>query len=167
MTVDQVIFTLGSSTRQPEEFIALLHHYRIDALVDIRRFPNSRRCPHFSRENLAALVESHGMGYHYLGDELGGYGTCRACGTYRWTMRHCVSSPSWARSGGTWHAYHVPLPWQCHRRFVAQALHQRGWRVRHIIDIDRECPPKADREWRVEQSVLDELTRGGVPDGDL
>ncbi len=35
----RVIFTLGTSTRSPEEFLALLKHYRIEKVVDVRRFP--------------------------------------------------------------------------------------------------------------------------------
>ncbi|MFQ6058428.1 MAG: DUF488 family protein, partial [Anaerolineae bacterium] len=34
------------------------------------------------------------------------------------------------------------LPWKCHRRFIGRALVQRGWEVRHIIDIEREWVPR-------------------------
>ena len=28
------------------------------------------------------------------------------------------------------------VPWQCHRRFIAEALVKRDWKVRHILDVD-------------------------------
>ncbi|MDI6631705.1 MAG: DUF488 domain-containing protein, partial [Thermoanaerobacteraceae bacterium] len=68
-----VIYTVGTSTRSPEEFLALLRRYGIRAVVDVRRFPSSRRYPHFNRAALAAWLGEAGVTYHYLGDKLGGY----------------------------------------------------------------------------------------------
>lgn len=38
---EPVIYSLGSSTRTPEEFIGVLHAYGIKTLVDVRSFPTS------------------------------------------------------------------------------------------------------------------------------
>jgi uncharacterized protein (DUF488 family) len=46
------LFTIGHSTRSIDEFIALLREFKIELLVDIRRFPGSRRLPHFNRQAL-------------------------------------------------------------------------------------------------------------------
>ena len=47
------IFTLGHSTRSLEDFLALLGEHDVELLADVRRFPGSRRFPHFRRETLA------------------------------------------------------------------------------------------------------------------
>jgi uncharacterized protein (DUF488 family) len=43
-------------------------------------------------------------------------------------------------------------PWQCHRRFIAQELGQRGWRVLHILD--------RDTIWDPEQALFSPLSDG-------
>jgi len=49
-----VIFTVGHSTRAQEELIAILKEAGIALLVDVRRFPGSRRHPQFGKERLRA-----------------------------------------------------------------------------------------------------------------
>ncbi|MEM2111100.1 MAG: DUF488 family protein [Candidatus Bathyarchaeia archaeon] len=46
------IYTLGHSTRSLEEFIEILKAFSIEMIFDVRRFPGSRKFPHFSKENL-------------------------------------------------------------------------------------------------------------------
>ena len=67
-----IIYTLGTSTRSEEEFIALLRHCRIETVVDVRSFPQSR-FEHFTRENLERVLGAQGFSYVYLGKELGGF----------------------------------------------------------------------------------------------
>jgi hypothetical protein len=45
--------------------------HEVEALVDIRRFPASRKHPHFNRDNLATDLPKSGMEYHWL-EALGG-----------------------------------------------------------------------------------------------
>ena len=59
------VFTIGHSTRLIEEFIELLHDAGVDLLVDVRRFPMSRRYPHFNREALAAALRNAGIEYRH------------------------------------------------------------------------------------------------------
>jgi len=59
------IFTIGHSNRSLEEFLALLRAYGIRCLVDVRRFPHSRRNPQFNRELLAQQLPEHGMSYRH------------------------------------------------------------------------------------------------------
>jgi uncharacterized protein (DUF488 family) len=54
-----------------DRFLALLGQHEVEALVDIRRFPGSRKHPHFNRDNLAAAVPKSGVEYHWL-EALGG-----------------------------------------------------------------------------------------------
>ena len=59
------IYTVGHSTRSPEAFLALLRRERVEALVDVRAFPGSRRHPHFNRETLAAALREAGIAYEH------------------------------------------------------------------------------------------------------
>ena len=65
------LFTIGHSTRNLEELISALKAHAIQTLVDIRRFPMSRRLPHFNRESLERALPEAGIGYVWM-KELGG-----------------------------------------------------------------------------------------------
>src|SRR5687767_4719687 len=65
------IFTIGHSTRALGDFINLLSTHHIQVLADVRRFPRSRRLPHFNDESLAAQLPENGFEYVAFGS-LGG-----------------------------------------------------------------------------------------------
>ena len=65
------VWTVGHSTRPLGDFLALLAENRIEAVADVRRFPGSRRWPHFAREPLASALDTRGIVYLWL-PELGG-----------------------------------------------------------------------------------------------
>jgi uncharacterized protein (DUF488 family) len=66
-----VLFTVGHGTSTAEDFVALLHVGGVEELIDIRRFPGSRRHPHHSREALEASLPGHGVAYRWE-ERLGG-----------------------------------------------------------------------------------------------
>ncbi|TRM73443.1 DUF488 domain-containing protein, partial [Sulfolobus sp. E5] len=47
-----ILYTVGHSNRTLDELIELLLEYKIGLLVDVRRWPKSRKFPHFNKENL-------------------------------------------------------------------------------------------------------------------
>ena len=65
------VLTIGHSNHSLERFLALLARHEVEALVDIRRFPGSRKHPYFDRDNLAAALPKSGVAYHWL-EALGG-----------------------------------------------------------------------------------------------
>jgi len=65
-------FTIGHSTRTLDELVVALRAHHIQALVDIRAFPMSRRLPQFNRETLEKDLRAAGIQYVWL-KELGGY----------------------------------------------------------------------------------------------
>lgn len=73
----ETIWTIGHSTRPLEEFLELLSANRIEAVADVRRYPGSRRWPHFAQEPLKMALENLGLLYTWL-PELGGRRTPRA-----------------------------------------------------------------------------------------
>jgi len=55
------IYTIGHSTRTLDELVALLGEHDVTCLADIRRYPGSRRHPHFSRESLEQSLPIAGV----------------------------------------------------------------------------------------------------------
>lgn len=71
MRVTPVVHTIGHGRRPAEELIECLREADIETLVDVRRFPSSRRNPQFDQAALAGALEDAGISYvHRV--ELGG-----------------------------------------------------------------------------------------------
>ena len=56
-TKSAVIYTIGHSTHSIEVFLSMLQSFDIKTVVDIRRFPGSRKYPQFDQENLKTSLE--------------------------------------------------------------------------------------------------------------
>ena len=65
------IRTVGHGTAEADELAELLRGAGVTELVDVRRFPGSRRHPQFSSDAMAAWLPEHGIGYRHL-ESLGG-----------------------------------------------------------------------------------------------
>ena len=66
------LFTIGHSNHPIERFIALLRRHGVEVVADVRSRPYSRFVPHFGKERLARILGDEGLGYLFLGQELGG-----------------------------------------------------------------------------------------------
>jgi uncharacterized protein (DUF488 family) len=67
-----LLFTIGHSNHAIEHFLGLLGRHAIGAVADVRSRPYSRFVPHFSKERLERSLADTGIGYLFLGQELGG-----------------------------------------------------------------------------------------------
>jgi uncharacterized protein (DUF488 family) len=152
------IWTVGHSTRSAEEFLALLLAHDIRAIADVRRFPGSRRHPHFSREQLSAFLVRHDVEYVWM-PELGGRRTplpdshntgwrvaqFRGYADYMETpefidaIAKLLDLASRARTAVM---CAESLWWQCHRRLIADYLLARGHDVIHIESATKASPHK-------------------------
>jgi uncharacterized protein (DUF488 family) len=119
------------------------------AIADVRRFPRSRRHPHFNTETLATELAR----YEHL-PELGGRrrpvpGTVNdgwEVEAFRGYADH-MATAEFARGIERLQALATEVPtavmcaeapwWRCHRRLVCDALLVRGWDVRHILPDGR------------------------------
>jgi uncharacterized protein (DUF488 family) len=157
-------YTIGHSTRSTDELLALLGEHSIAWLVDVRRFPGSRRHPHFAQEALAASLGAAGLEYVHEPD-LGGF------------RKPLPDSPNkgWQSPGFQGYADHMETlefkealgrliergtkenaaimcaevtPWRCHRQLISDAIVARGHQVLHIL---------AQR--KVERHVLNAMAR--------
>ncbi len=152
-----VIDTIGHSTRPQEEFIAVLRHYGIVTLVDIRSMPRSRHNPQFNREELEQALPACGLRYVYLA-QLGGLrhglgadspntgwrnASFRAYADYMMTdafRQGLAEALALAHDGPAALMCAEAVPWRCHRSLVADALVARGVVVRDIYDARRAAP---------------------------
>jgi Protein of unknown function, DUF488 len=60
------VWTIGHSTRPLNTFLALLEHYRIEAVADVRRFPGSRRQPLYAQVPLGSALTEDGITYQWI-----------------------------------------------------------------------------------------------------
>ena len=79
MTDRPTVFTLGHSNHAIEHFLSLQKMHGVELLVDVRSTPFSRFNPQFNRQRLDASLRAVGMGYLFLGDELGARSPDDAC----------------------------------------------------------------------------------------
>ena len=128
----------------------MLAAHEIEAVVDVRRFPGSRRLPQFGSEALATSLRAAGVSYRWI-EPLGG------------RRRPDPASPNdaWENDAFRGYADHTEteefaqglfellmiangmrtavmcaelLWWRCHRRIIADVLVALGYEVRHIQD---------------------------------
>ena len=65
------IFTIGHSNRQWNDFISLLQDNHVDIVVDVRRYPGSKVCPQFNKEEMAKGLKKQNIEYINI-EKLGG-----------------------------------------------------------------------------------------------
>jgi uncharacterized protein (DUF488 family) len=142
-----VVHTLGHGTRPLEELVRLLVSARVRTLVDVRRYPSSRRNPQFDQLALEPALAAARIGYrHAL--ELGGrlslepgeerFRCIRVEGFRAYAAR--MTTSGWQEALAAALAEPAPAlmcsetPWtKCHRRLIAEFLHAHGHVVRHLI----------------------------------
>jgi uncharacterized protein (DUF488 family) len=156
------IWTIGHSTRPIESLLGVLAAHGVETLVDVRRFPGSRRLPQFGGDELATALAEHDVAYRWI-RELGG------------RRRPDPASPNdgWRNDAFRAYADHVAteefarglsdllmiasgsrtaimcaelLWWRCHRRLIADVLTSLGhevWHIRdeHVVELHELTPP--------------------------
>jgi len=147
------VWTVGHSTRYIGEFVELLSGFGIGVLADVRRYPSSRKFPHFNVESLSASLEGSGIEYLPL-PELGGrrrprpdsrntawrnpsfrgYADYMDSDDFRSGVAQLLES---ARARRTAVMCAELLWWRCHRALVADYLKADGVRVIHILGPEK------------------------------
>ena len=167
--VAHALFTVGHSTRAIEAFLEILRAHSIGAIADVRRFPASRRHPHFNGPRLAAALDTAGIPYRHF-EALGGYREPRADspnlgldGALRGYADH-MATPAYAAALGDLIAWsrdrRVAVmcaeadPNDCHRLLLADALRFRGHPVEHLLDAKATRPHRRHPPARLEAGRL-------------
>jgi uncharacterized protein (DUF488 family) len=164
--VDRIrLLTVGHGRLTGEELTDVLDRAGVRQLVDVRRFPASRRNPSVAGEELATSLPARGIGYRWE-ERLGGR---RSLGTAKdaspdtwWEVDAFRAYAGWTREPDFTEALDELLAaatedttavmcsesvwWRCHRRLIADvAVIARGAGVGHLMHDGRitDHPPAA------------------------
>jgi len=165
------LYTVGHSTRSAAALLELLRMHGVDLLIDVRRFPRSRRHPQFNIGCLPGVLAESDIAYHHL-EALGGWRKRRLTAddspNTGWTVEgfrnfadYAMTPPfrdaledllSLARHRTAALMCAELLWWQCHRRIIGDYLLVRGVEVVHLRGATETTPAK--------------LTKGAEPQAD-
>jgi len=145
------LWMLGHSDRTFPVFLELLRSHEIAHLVDVRRYPASRRHPQFDRLELERRLPARDVQYSWM-PRLGGM---------RQPVQGSDLNAAWKDDGFRAYADHMQTDefqqaaeqlavlaaststaamcaennhLNCHRQLLADAFLARGWQVKHAID---------------------------------
>lgn len=151
------IWTVGHSNKTIEEFLGILRAHGIERVIDVRRFPASRKWPHFDAGNLERSLREAGI--DYVGaPELGGRRKAHPDSPHSaWRVEafrgyaDFMDTPEFAAGfarvtalGGERRSALMcaeALPWRCHRSLIADALMARDWIALEILS-EKEARPR-------------------------
>lgn len=164
------VFTVGHGARPLDELIATLKGADARVLIDVRRFPGSRRHPQFARDSLERALPAAGIAYEWRGEVFGG----RRRPSAKERSRH----PAWRVDAFRAYAEHMDTPelrqalkdleervragervavmcsetlwWRCHRRLLGDALLVHGFEVLHLLGPSKSQLHKLHEDARVE-----------------
>ncbi|HZQ04987.1 MAG TPA: DUF488 domain-containing protein [Anaerolineae bacterium] len=146
------IWTIGHSTRSLDEFLELITANKIQALADVRRYPGSRRYPHFNADALKQSLAEIGVEYIPF-PELGGrrkprpdsHNTLWRNESFRGYADY-IETPEFraaierllaiAREKRTAIMCSEAVWWRCHRSLISDYLKASGITVEHILNLN-------------------------------
>jgi len=124
------IFTIGHSNRKIEEFLRLLKKNGIEVLIDVRRFPSSKKFPWFNKENLSEILKKENIEYIHF-EKLGGfrkegYENYSKTKEFEDAVKEVLEI---ARNKTVCIMCAEKFYWKCHRRFI----------INKIKELDKEA----------------------------
>jgi uncharacterized protein (DUF488 family) len=147
------ILTIGHSTRSLDDFLSLLQANEVRVLVDVRRYPASRRHPHFARDSLEHSVRVAGIEYAWLPglggrrhrkkdsphtswlvEAFAGYADHMESREFLDAARELLEHSQQAR---TVIMCAEALPQRCHRRLISDWLLTQGIAILHVLAANR------------------------------
>ena len=148
----ETIYSIGHGNKPLDEFLSILHAYKIESVADIRSYPYSKRNPQFNQQALKKELPKTNISYLWL-KELGGFRktglgsaspnvALRSQG-YRNYADHMFSNAfkeggerllCVGRKGKTAFMCAETLPFRCHRWLLSDHLVSNNIQVLHIID---------------------------------
>jgi uncharacterized protein (DUF488 family) len=149
MTKVEEMMTIGHSTLSIEAFLRALRESGVELLVDVRRYPGSRRHPQFGQEALFGSLREVGVAAEWreglggrrtaLKDSVNtgwressfrGYADYMQTDTFHAEIDWLVEQAS---SRTTVVMCAESVPWRCHRSLIADAVIARGVVVEDIF----------------------------------
>ena len=178
--------TVGHGTLAADDFAALLTAAGVGSVVDVRRYPGSRRHPQFGRPAMEAWLPDHGLGYRWLpalggrrtpapdspntalrNDQFRGYADHMASEEFATGVEELLGVAAGAPVAGSVAVMCAEAVWwRCHRRLLADHLVAvRGVAVRHLFHDGRLADHRPSPEARVvdDRLVYDVGMQQGLP----
>lgn len=165
-----LIYSVGHSHQSIVSFLDALSGHGIQRVVDVRRFPSSRRHPHFSRTALEAALLTRAIDYVHM-PELGGHREPRADSANTvWRepafrgYADYMETPEFAAAVEV--LLHeadarrtaimcAELRWtECHRGLISDYLKAAGHDVVHIVSASEHEPHPYTRQARIAGGLL-------------
>ncbi len=158
------LFTIGHSNLEAAAFLKLLRQHNVQTVADVRSSPYSQYTPQFNREVLQATLRPAGIGYVFLGDELGARRTEREVYENGQATYERIAQTSSFKSGlervlrglGKFRLALVCAekdPLTCHRTIlVCRNLKNAGIEIQHIHS-DGHLETHAEAEQRLLQTL--------------
>ena len=150
------IFTFGHSTRTFAEMVEILRSHGVQAVADVRRFPGSRRHPHFNDGYLTQHLPEHGIAYlpcpnlggrrkarpdsintGWRNESFRGYADYLQTPEFEAALEELME---FARRRVVTTMCAEAVPWRCHRSLISDALSVRGWDVFNITSVGKATP---------------------------
>ena len=165
-----MILTVGHGTLEAEAFTTLVRTAGVEEIVDVRRFPGSRRHPHFGKDVMSEWLAAAGVGYRWL-PELGGrrrsspatanvglrnpqfraYADHMASAEFADGVTRLLEGPEQVRAVLCSEA----LWWRCHRRLLADHLDLvLGVAVEHLFHDGRRTAHPVTEGAAVDDGVV-------------
>ena len=158
------IYTIGHSNLSFEQFVSLLKEHKIDLVIDIRRYPSSRKFPHFNSRVMSELLAAEKIRYLWL-ESLGGrrhsvkqekpvnlglkimgfrnYADYMATGEFHRAVDELLSAAANSRIAVM---CAEKLYWKCHRWLLSDYLTARHVKVIHILDPGKTSEHKLTQD---------------------
>ena len=160
----KTIYSVGHSSHDWSTFILLLDAAGIGVVIDVRSNPASR-LPHFNRTALKERLNAVGIGYVFLGLELGGRARDGGVPDYDQMATSALFAEGLTKveemAARTRPALmcseHEPLT--CHRCLVGRRLAERGNDVAHILRDGRIADLFAPRSERIAAAYRNQAQR--------
>jgi uncharacterized protein (DUF488 family) len=150
---NKTIWTIGHSTRSFEEFGLMLHSFNIKLVADVRSYPGSRKFPQFNKEALEISLPQTGIQYVHLKDLGGrrkvnpdskntgwrhaafrGYADYMETSAFKDAIKELIKC---ALNQRTAYMCSEAVWWRCHRSLISDYLKVQGWKVMHIMSVNK------------------------------
>lgn len=146
-----MLYSIGHGNKSKEEFLSELREFGVEYLIDVRSKPYSKYYPHFNQPDLKFYLESHGIQYVFLGEQLGGLPGDRTCYNHEGKVDYSIVKEKPFFIEGLQrlinaHQNNIPVavmcsegkPQDCHRsKLIGNELLNRNIRMVHITGLAR------------------------------
>jgi uncharacterized protein (DUF488 family) len=174
---DRVIFTVGHSNYEADQFIKILHSHSIKMLVDVRSAPYSKYCLQFNKDVIEQVLTNNGIKYLFLGKELGARPREQNCYVNGKVSFEKLKDSELFKQG-ILHLLELiekcniaimcseKEPINCHRAIlISRVLIQQGFIVKHILNETtllehKELEEQLLQKFKVEKTLFDTDSSG-------